>query len=292
VMREFCNDAGIRAWRLILAIEVRAFGEAARLIGMWQPRVVVIDAMPEIHEVSRIKKKFKNMWASQFQEGKLELGRDRKNKIIKMDRTSILDFVKKGYDEQTLLLPETADTILNYYSQLQASTRVLEVNENNPERSRYVWKHTKPDHYFLAEAYCMQAIMMVPSSGVLDYYSSEVERMKTEVVPTADEIVEHIGEEKTKDELERLQHVSKERFLQGLHKTYGVRPTIVRSTQDAESEIATVIEQLNKQHSAQGGFTLQQFNRASGLRGEEGRKFLLRHGYMEGSGGVFVKAEA
>lgn len=290
ILREFYNDAGLRTQKLLLAVELNTFEELAQLIRAWQPRVVVIDAMPEIHEVSRLKKQFNNMWASQFQQGKLEMGRDRLSKIVKMDRTSILDFVRRGFDEQTLVLPETADTIPNYYSQLQASTRVLEIDENNLERSRFVWRHTRPDHFFLAEAYCMQAVMMVPSSGVLDYYASEINRMKKGLDPTTEEVLQHIGEEKTEEELKRTQQINKQQFLSGLDKTYRARPTIVRSTQDVEGEVVAIAEQLSRQDVL--GFTLRKFNQASGLRGEKGREFLLAHGYVERGGDVFVKEKA
>lgn len=282
VIRERVNDAGIIARRLLLAKTVESFAELGALIRDWQPKAIVVDALPEIHEVSRLKVAFSrsNIWSSEFQEGKLELGLNKKDKVIKMDRTSILDFVKKAVDEQTLLLPADAERIPDYYSQMTSSTRVLEVNEAHIEKSRYVWRHTKPDHYLLAEAYCMQADMLIPNSTFLDYYMAEVKRMR-DMDKSIDQILPKLDE----TPVEELQSVDRAQFMRQKDKAYTVQPSVMRSSSDVESELVRVANDLLKQ---KGKFTLDEFGRASGLRGEKGREYLLNHGFVE-TGEVFVK---
>ena len=290
IIRERCIDRGGQAQRLLLAVSIATFSELYRLIRQWHPKVIVVDAYPEIHEVSTLKKKFNNVWASRFQEQKLEMSRNKKDRIVVMDRTAILDFVKKAIDEQFLLLPKTADTIDkgSYYSHMQASTRVLEVNETDLEKSRFVWKHSKPDHYFLAEAYCMQADFLVPKSSVFDFYKSEVKKMH-DVEFDSDKMLQQThGGVVSKKKAEELQRATPEQFLQDLDRTMTVRPSISRNVEAVNIEILRIANELCAS-SEKGTVTLQAFATASGLRGDNSREFLLSHGFEEKGTDTFVK---
>ena len=61
---------------------------------------------------------------------------------------------------------------------MTASTRILETDEKNLENSRFVWVHTRDDHYFLAEAYCMQAFQLIPDHSVLSFFEDSIKEMK------------------------------------------------------------------------------------------------------------------
>ena len=279
VIRERVKYEGRTVRRLLYAAEVPTFPALSKLIDMWQPRVVVIDADPEIHEVSTLKSKHKNVWASRFKERLLEMGKDRRKKTVSMDRTALLDVVKKSIDEEEAILPMQADRISNglYYSQMVASTRVLEVDETNPERNRFVWKHTKPDHYFLAEAYCVQADFLLPDSLLFEFYKSEANRMgqgEKDLVPET--IIEKLGQPKTEEEIRQLQTVSQGQFLAQKDRSY---------TAKAQGKIAPE-EKMNRdillatEQSLGDAFTLREFERISGLRKERAVQFLQKYGYV------------
>jgi len=290
IIRERIIDRGGEVRQLLLAVSIATFPELYRLIRQWRPKIVVVDAYPEIHEVSSLKKKFNNVWSSRFQEQRIEMGRNKKDRLVTMDRTALLDFVKRAIDEQILVLPKTADTIDNgaYYSHMQASTRVLEVDEVDVEKSRFVWKHTRPDHYFLAEAYCMQAYFLIPKSSVFDFYQSEIKKMH-DTDFKADKMLKQLYGKETAKGREALQQATPEQFLNTVDRTMTVRPTIVRSVHVVESEMLRIAEELCAKGKG-GVFTLQAFNRAAGFRGDRGKEFLLKHGFKEKGVDGFVKS--
>jgi hypothetical protein len=180
IIRERVFHDGVKELKLILAANVPGFSQVSQLIREWKPKRVVVDAQPEIHKVMELKDKFKMTYSSRFQNRLTKMNVEKKSRSVSMDRTAILDFVKAAVENQVLWLPMKAEFIDDgqYYSQMTASTRILEANQDNPEKSRYVWVHTKPDHYFLAEAYCLQADMLMPQHDIFTFYESEAEAMK------------------------------------------------------------------------------------------------------------------
>ena len=271
VIRERVQDRGIIAYRLLLAQTVNTFAELKKILKEWKARVVVIDAYPEIHEVSKLKAEFNNVWSSRFQEKRIELSINKRERIMTMDRTSLLDMVKAAIvDEQAFLLPKDAENIDHgdYYSQMLASTRILDVDEKNPENSRYVWRETTADHYFLAEAYCMQGIIMLPKYSVFDFMNSEIasiekkEKKGSAIVPTTGNPV-----------------------LDAADRHYTMKPSIVtKSAESVKKEILSIIPSCMDK----GRVDLKKFQRASGLVGENAEKFLLEEGYAKQSG-FFIK---
>jgi len=112
-----------------------------------------------------------------------------------------------------------------YYSQMTASTRILEANQDNPEKSRYVWVHTKPDHYFLAEAYCLQADMLMPRHDIFTFYETEAEAMKGREARKIDK--EKQDEREKITELQKLTpHLALEKIRSQYQQTKKVKPKV------------------------------------------------------------------
>ena len=231
-------------FRLLLACTVESFAEVARLLREWQPRRAVIDSMPEIHKVSELKAEFKNVWASTFQEQAIEPHINRVERKIGMNRTAVLDGVQQGFAQQDLLIPMQGRDLDggNYYSQLQASTRILETDDEKPEKKpRFMWVHTKPDHYFLAEGYCVQAAILMPRHDVFEYYQDESETMNKRVTR---KIVKVGDDQAEKDKIADLQRLTPEIALANINKAY-VEPTAVGVPVDDENIWRTCEEEVS-----------------------------------------------
>lgn len=217
VIRDVIRQGGASFFRLMAALTVPSFELLGGVIREWSPRFVVVDALPEIHKVMELKSAFSQVYASQFQQDARKISINRDNREVRMDRTALLDYVKQGFDVQTFLLPKAAQFIDNgqYYTQLCESTRILDVDEKNPEKSRFAWVHTNPDHYFLAEAYCFQAALLLPSMEAFEFFEAEAARMNA---PSIQEIKGLTQEER--QELERLSGMDAQAFLRGIKDRY------------------------------------------------------------------------
>ena len=223
---------------------MESFAERARLIKEWQPRRVVIDAMPEIHKVSELKLEFKNVWASTFQEQAIEPHINRGERKISMNRTAVLDGVQQGFAQQDLLIPMQGRDLDggNYYSQLQASTRILETDDEKPEKKpRFVWVHTKPDHYFMAEGYCGQAAILMPRYDMFEYYDHEAETMSKRV---ARKVIVSGDTDEEKEDIDKLQQLTPEVTLDNIRKVYAA-PTAVKPPVDDKEIWSTCEEELS-----------------------------------------------
>ncbi len=216
VVRELVKEQGITYLRFLAAGTVPTFELlSTEVIDYYRPRIGVIDANPEIHKVQELKAKYSNIYSSVFQEGKIVISVNKGDRIVNMDRTALLDTVKANVERGLYINPDNAEFIDNgeYYSQMTASTRILEVDENNPEKSRFVWVHTQPDHYFLTEGYCLQALTLVPNiDGVIDFFNKN----KTSLLPSVSSI-EGLSEDERK-EVDRLTRISPEQALMEIRK--------------------------------------------------------------------------
>ena len=226
VMRERYRFKGGIAMKLIMAQTVPGFSGLAKIIREWKPKRVVIDAEPERHKVSELKSEFHFVWSMRFQETNPEITRNKQNREARMNRTALLDYVRQGYDDQDLWLPVEAGDIDNgeYYAQLMASTRILQQDDESMDTGRFVWVHTRPDHYFLAEAYCMAANLIMPAHDVFEFYSDEADTMNRRVVRNVVKSGETIEE---KEEIDRLKHLIPETFVATLQDNYA-KPTAVK----------------------------------------------------------------
>ena len=221
VVRDIVRDQhNVACLRQAEVGRVPAFSQLDNVIEKYHPKVIVIDALPEIHKVLEFKTAHREVYSSMFQEGLKKIGVNKSDREIKMDRTAILDYVQDGFASHTLLLPKNAAEQDNgqYFSHLKASTRILEVNEKNPDESRFIWVHTLPDHYFLAEAYCFQAWQTMPDLSALEFFA---ENKGTGIVSTA-----KIGvSEEEKRKLERISRVSPSQVLGNLQTNYAKSTT-------------------------------------------------------------------
>lgn len=140
-------------------------------------RVLVIDELPETREVETIKKYFPKLYSCEylarrtFLDIKKKAQEYKKGHSVKIDRTFILDSIKKDYSNSLMVNPNNAKELLNeemeeygeYYQQLTASTRVF-----NESTGRFDWRESSPDHLFHAEAYCKLAEEM--DDRILQFY--------------------------------------------------------------------------------------------------------------------------
>jgi len=211
-------------FRLIDAFTVPGFSQLADVLREWRPKQGVIDSMPEIHKVAELKDDFRYMWSSRFQEKVAELTKHKHIREVRMDRTSILDAVKQGFELGNYINPMNAEFIDhgNYYEQMMASTRVLDANETNPEKSVYRWRHSKPDHFFLAEAYCLQASLLSPNSSVWEFFEESAKGM---IADQADEVLPVDVENKL--ELAKMTDLTPEVFLANKEREIN-KPTAVK----------------------------------------------------------------
>jgi hypothetical protein len=215
IVREIVKDQGITYLRMLKCGTVPTFELlASEVLDVYRPRVTVIDANPEIHKVQELKAKYSNIYSSVFQEGKIVISINKADRIVNMDRTALLDSVKANIDRELYINPENAEFIDNgaYYSQMTASTRILEVDDNNPEKSRFIWVHTSPDHYFLTEGYCLQALTLVPNiDSVIDFFR----RNKTLIPVTSS--IQGLTDEQRND-MERMARMSPEQVLDNIRQ--------------------------------------------------------------------------
>jgi hypothetical protein len=181
VLRERLKTRYGEKMRLIGVWALPGFSQLVQLIREWKPKIVVIDAMPEIHKVMELKEAFGFVWSSRFQDSADSLVKHKDKREVRMDRTALMDSVRQSVELKNMMLPLNAEFLEQgeYYAHMQAPTRILEANEDHPEKSRFVWKEgSRPDHFFLAEAYCMQASMIMPDYSVFDFYKKEAAAMQ------------------------------------------------------------------------------------------------------------------
>lgn len=243
VLREKVDKS---TWRLLEARTFQEFDGLARFINSWKPKRVVVDAMPESHGVSKLKNQFHFLWAARFQDKVMEPNPIKHSREVRMDRTTILDYVRAGFDDQELLLPREAPFIDdgNYFENLKASTRILEQDEDDIDKARFVWRHTRPDHYFLAEAYCMMAAMIMAKYDIFEHYSEGAKIMRDRVVRQTIKSGDTVEEKKRIDDLKQL---TPEVFMGRIQDNYA-KPKAVQPVVDDIEIWATCEDMLRDQN--------------------------------------------
>jgi hypothetical protein len=276
LVRERTIDRGAPARRLVYAGVLKNFKELGKVIRDWDPKIAVIDAQPEIHEVSSLKEDFKQVYSSRFNQNQIEMGVDKHQRHITMDRTACLDYVKQAVDEQLLLLPPLAEAIYNgeYYAHMTALTRILDIDEDNPEKNRFVWEGNKPDHFFLAEGYLLQGDALIPEHSVFDFFQKEMARYsdaaKSNVKPLTDQIIDKIGQSS--------QPVDQEQFLTQKSRIMPPTITIRKDVGVIEKERQNVIDECLQVF---GWIELARFTRATGLNEEKAIEYLKEKGFAD-----------
>ena len=234
VMRERVHHNGELVLRLVYAGRVPTFGALSQLIHEWKPRRVVIDAQPELHKVIELKGEHSNAFSSRFQQDIQQMTTDKTKRVVAIDHTVFVDNVREGFLNQRLLVPEAVAEIDggDYIAQLNRPTRILDVDEERPEKTRYSWQRVGDDHYCFAEGYCLEAAALVPAQDVFDFYSEQADSMRrdrarAEVPP---------GDGLTMDQRERISeaiHTSPEGFLANLRDTANAPKKVKAPVDDA-----------------------------------------------------------
>jgi hypothetical protein len=221
VMRERVRTPNGVGLRLVGAWTLPGFNQLAILLREWKPSICVIDAMPEIHKVMELKEEFSSVWSSRFQSDATSLVKKKEKQEVSMDRTAILDYVRQAFELGRMINPMQAESIEDgeYYAHMQASTRILEADDESPEKSRFVWKEgSRPDHFFLAEAYCMQAGMTMPDHGLFDFFDQEAKALTGYADRTK---IQGEGlDDTTREEIAKKQNLTPEIFLQRQFNEY------------------------------------------------------------------------
>lgn len=124
-----------------------------RLVKIYRPRVVVIDALPETSKAREFQEKYpRNMvWLSyyvnQVQGNKREQFAvfDIKERKVLVDRTRSLDATFAGFYGATSTLPHHIRGVEDYYNHLRSCIRILKEDSTGQEVATYI--ETGPDHY-------------------------------------------------------------------------------------------------------------------------------------------------
>jgi hypothetical protein len=216
VLRERVRTKNGMSLRLLGVWVLPGFSQLETLLREWKPVRCVIDSMPEIHKVMDLKEQFDTVWSSRFQEDAMTLVKNKERREVRMNRTAILDYVRQAFELKNMILPMQAEFIEDgvYYAHMQASTRILETDDEHPEKSRFVWKEgSRPDHLFLAEAYCMQAGLLMPEHGIFDFFDSEAAALKNGIAKSGVDSDTLSDEERIR--LGEMQRLTPQTFLAG-----------------------------------------------------------------------------
>lgn len=218
IIRDLVMEQGVKCRRLLELGVVPTFKLLDEIVERWNPRIIVIDALPEIHKVQDFKTKHKNAWSSKFQQDQRKIAKNKNDRELSMDRTALLDYVQQSVNTETMLLPEEAEHLEHgeYYAHMKASTRILEIDQEKPDKSRFVWVHTMPDHFFLAEGYTFQGFLLLPNiEEVMGFFRSNTPRISTDGI----EHIKGVSEEKRK-ELDRLARLTPDAVLTQMKKLH------------------------------------------------------------------------
>lgn len=215
VIRERVTNKGdTRSW-LCYALTVRSFEELESYLNQYGHRICVIDALPEGHSVRNLKMTQSKVYSCLFVESALTPQIDKDARVIKINRTMLLDAVKEDVSETRSVLPTDAKRrIPTYYSHLTEPTRIFEINETVPDKSQFKWVSTSPDHYFLAEAYCRAAMLLAPNHDLFDFYEAANEKMRPDPVEDAPDVSREIARMSPQSYLNRMRR----KHLEALNK--------------------------------------------------------------------------
>lgn len=161
VIRGKANEKGERPLRF--AGDLPNAEEVGRLIRLYNPRTVVIDALPETSKVRELQASFRKylIWPCYYGVQRLgskkedPLAWDYKEQVVHADRTRSLDETFARFIDRTNTLPANAAEIRDYYAHMMASVRVLEKDSTGQEVAKYI--ESGPDHFCHAENYCQIA---------------------------------------------------------------------------------------------------------------------------------------
>jgi len=147
---------------------VETFDEVAQLLRKYKVRSCVVDALPETRMARSLQASFRPgvVWLAYFVGGRAGLKTEsimrlnEKEYVVDLDRTRCFDALMAGVisaseGEGGLTLPAHIRNVRDYYAHMVNQVRVL---EDTPDGGQVaVYRELGPDHYSLAELYCMAA---------------------------------------------------------------------------------------------------------------------------------------
>ena len=205
VCRETVVYDGKQVLRLVTAQGVDSFPRLIELLEELHPRIVAIDAQPEIHRVTELKERYRNVYSVRFQQNLEKPVIGKTDHAVSVDRTAALDAVRDAVEQRRVEFPVDAERIDggDYYRQLEASSRVLDWDGDETSKSRYTWINSRPNHYMLAEAYCLLASEISRGTGILDFYGHENDPLNVAIR----------GGQLSERDIDRLKRISPEAFI-------------------------------------------------------------------------------
>ncbi len=150
--------------RALLVTKVRTFDELDAFMKRYDVTAAVIDALPEQRKSAEFCERFKGRayrcFYTENSESKTEWSKvNQEESKVTVLRTVACDYMLDGFIGRNNRLPTNAreiDTdkkgVSDYYAQMCAPVRVVEMNAYGQPVARYV-HGSKPDHYFHAEVY-------------------------------------------------------------------------------------------------------------------------------------------
>ena len=147
-----CPDGKLQA---VYIGSVRDENEINDLFDKFKIVAGVIDANPERRMAERLCRRNRGLFRCYYGEVKNDTV-DSIKKTITVDRTAALDNVAAMIVARNLILPKNAESIEDYYEQMQASTRLF-MSSGNKGSGTYKWVESGADHFFHSEAYALLA---------------------------------------------------------------------------------------------------------------------------------------
>lgn len=160
IIRAKMDEKGER--RQLWAGDVVSFDDAARILKQYKVSICVIDALPETRKARELQAGFRDgvVWLAYFSGAEKDVDGvvwNKKEGIVNLDRTRTMDAMYAGfYDGETNVVPAHIASVEDYYDHLKAPVRVIE-KRGGKETAVYI--EDGPDHFALAETYCLAASM-------------------------------------------------------------------------------------------------------------------------------------
>ena len=126
------------------------------LIRRWQPKKVVVDAMPETHEVEKLSKMFKDKVYLCYYSGMTEPTAEQWFKVsddhkINANRLLGIDHVFDEIRSQKVKLPRNLDDYTEYKKHMKSTVRIITVDSKGNMRPQY--REVGADHFLHASVY-------------------------------------------------------------------------------------------------------------------------------------------
>lgn len=151
--------------RLMFAGVATTFKDVYNTCMQYDPRLIVIDALPEVRKAREFQSEFKDgiCWLAYFVVSKPgtknidPIQWDAKKGVVNLDRTRVIDTTFSRFLIAENTVPMSIRSLSNYYTHMTNLVRVLEDHTHGHKVARYI--STGADHYAFSEAYATAASM-------------------------------------------------------------------------------------------------------------------------------------